>query len=113
MPGYSATAASAQIGSGRARAAVSCGEDGAGAVSGGQGPAVAGLGAARPESAGAAQDGCALIWGKVITGLQQAGQQLGLGGEGATCPADGHGVLRSPDDLDAVPGRDLAGDDHP
>jgi len=67
----------------RAIAAVTCSEDGAGAVSGGQGAAVAGLGAARPESAGAAQDGRALLRGEVITGFQQAGQQLGLGGEGA------------------------------
>jgi len=87
--------------------------DGAGAVSGGQGAAVAVWAAGRPESAGAAQDGCVLLRGEVITGLQQAGQQLGLGGEGAACPADGYRVLRPPDDLDAVPGRDLAGDDHP
>ena len=36
----------------------------------------------RAGSAGAAQDGRTLLRGKVITGLQQAGQQLGLGGEG-------------------------------
>jgi len=77
----------------RAIAAVSCREDGAGAVNGGQGAAVAGLGAARPESAGAAQDGRALLRGEVITGLQQAGQQLRFGGEGTECPADGHRVL--------------------
>ena len=34
-------------------------------------------------SADAAQDGRALLRGKVITGFQQARQQLGLGGEGA------------------------------
>src|SRR5579872_2875254 len=68
---------------------------------------------ARPRvSAGAAQDGCALLCGEVVTGLQQAGQQLRLSSEGTEGPADGHSVTRAPDDLDAVPGPDLARDDH-
>jgi hypothetical protein len=57
--------------------------DGKGAVSGGQDAAPAGRGAARPESAGAAQYGRAFFRGEVIAGFQQAGQQFGLGGEGA------------------------------
>ena len=35
-----------------------------------------------PHSGGAAQDGRALLGGQVITGFQQAGQQLRVGGEG-------------------------------
>jgi hypothetical protein len=38
--------------------------------------------AIRPESAGTTQDGRALLRGQVITGFQQAGQQLRFGGEG-------------------------------
>jgi hypothetical protein len=56
--------------------------DGVGAVSGGQDAALAGRGAGRQGSAGAAQDGRAFLRGEVITGFQQAGQQFGLGGEG-------------------------------
>jgi hypothetical protein len=35
-----------------------------------------------PDSGGAAQDGRALLRRQVITGFQQAGQQLCVGGEG-------------------------------
>ena len=60
----------------------------------------------------AAQHGRSLLRGQVITGFQQAGQQFRFGGEGTKRLADGHRVPRAPDDLDAVPGPDLARYDH-